>query len=697
MKTLLPLLLVITLSNVTIAQTTAIPDANFEQALINLGYDSGPINGSVVTANIVNVQNLYLGNEGITNFYGIQDFTALSTFNCENQSVLLFNSLDLSQNTMLTTLTCKNNGALNNLILPSSTILTYFDCSGTKIQNFNYTQIPNLIYLDCTATNSDSLNVSGNTVLETLYCGANNLTSLDLSQNTALIDMHCTSNNLDSLDLSQNINLVTLDCSNTQLTSLNITQNINLIELFCALNQLTNIDITQNTLLSLIKCWDNLLTNIDVTQNPNLIYIACDNNQLTSLDVSQNLSLQRLRCDNNQITGGLNLSQHTSLKNLECQNNLFYSLNIKNGINNLFFFFDARNNPSLTCVEVDDSTWSATNWSTKIDGIASFSTNCNYPCILTETDSRTECNSLTWIDGITYTSSNNTAKDTILTSNGCDSIVTLDLTISNLDANYSFTDNGNGNYSFTNSSGGSFNQSHWAFGDGSTSTTTSPSHTFGANGTFIVALTINDSNTTSACTDYYLDTIIVTGVTNPVTCASGFVMYPDTATGDVTVINSSTGSNLTYLWDFGDGTPTSSLQNPTHTYTTSGPFYLCLTVNDGSGCIDTYCDSIGENGVVFKTGGFTINVIGTPIITGIDNNIDLNTEIEIYPNPTSNQLSIDTELNISEVRIVDITGKTIITIKQKTKTINVAELVNGIYFIKVIADEKTITKKFVKQ
>ncbi len=34
------------------SQTTAIPDPNFEQALIDLGYDTAPINGSVPTANI---------------------------------------------------------------------------------------------------------------------------------------------------------------------------------------------------------------------------------------------------------------------------------------------------------------------------------------------------------------------------------------------------------------------------------------------------------------------------------------------------------------------------------------------------------------------------------------------------------------------------------------------------------------------
>lgn len=51
----------------------------------------------------------------------------------------------------------------------------------------------------------------------------------------------------------------------------------------------------------------------------------------------------------------------------------------------------------------------------------------------TFTDVQVACGSLTWIDGVTYTASNNTASDTIYggAANGCDSIIYLDLTINN--------------------------------------------------------------------------------------------------------------------------------------------------------------------------------------------------------------------------------------------------------------------------
>ena len=62
--------------------------------------------------------------------------------------------------------------------------------------------------------------------------------------------------------------------------------------------------------------------------------------------------------------------------------------------------------------------------------IDNFEIRANCPPINT-TDFITACESYTWIDGITYTSSNNSVTHTLTNSTGCDSIVTLDLTINN--------------------------------------------------------------------------------------------------------------------------------------------------------------------------------------------------------------------------------------------------------------------------
>ena len=450
---------------------------------------------------------------------------------------------------------------------------------------------------------------------------------------TALTYLSCMGSPITSLDVSQNTALTFLNCAGTNITSLDVSQNTALITLHADSTELTSLNVSNATALTNLSCGETFLTSLDVSNNTLLTYLKCDYNQLTSLDVSQNTLLTSLWCENNQLT----------------------CLNVKNGNNTNFISFYANYNPNLTCIEVDDVAYSTTNWVGyyySFDPTSSFSTNCGNNC------NPTPCSA---------------------------------------SSSFTYTNNGNGNYTFTNTSTGNFNQTHWAFGDGFTSTSTNPNHSFSTNGTFVVVLTINDSTNGGSCIDYFMDTITVTGVASPLQCVAGFVMYPDTATGNITVVNSSTGTNLTYLWSFGDG-DTSTLQFPNHTYATAGPFYLCLTVDDGVGCNDMYCDSIGENGVVFnKAAGFTINVIAPPITTGLDNNLESGSEVEIYPNPTSNQLSIDTELEISELTIIDITGKMIMTTKQNKKILNVASMSNGIYFIKLNTGEGTITKKFVKQ
>jgi PKD repeat protein len=269
-------------------------------------------------------------------------------------------------------------------------------------------------------------------------------------------------------------------------------------------------------------------------------------------------------------------------------------------------------------------------------------------------------------------------------------------TVCNASSSLIYTDNGNGNYSFTNTSVGNFNQSHWAFGDGNTSSTTNSNHTFIANGTFVIVLTVKDSITN--CFDYFMDTLTVTGVPTPAQCTAGFVIYPDTTTGDVNVINSSTGNNLTYIWDFGDGN-TSTLQNPSHTYSTAGPFYLCLTIDDGNGCMDMYCDSIGVNGVVFnKAGGFNINVV-SPSAIGIEENKLSN--LSIYPNPTTGNINIDLGEIKQDIKATLTNNLGQVILSENYSSTNIINLdINaqrGIYFLQLEVDGEIITKKIIKE
>ena len=200
-------------------------------------------------------------------------------------------------------------------------------------------------------------NISGLTSLDVSASGGyiNDLTGIE--DFTALTELNCTNHSLTSLDLTQNTALINLGCSYNQLTSLDVTQNTALEQLFCITNPLTSIDVTQNTALTILKCSGQILTSLDVTQNTALEQLDCEMCQLTSLDLTQNTALTGLECGENQ---------------LEC-------LNVKNGNNINMTFLDARYNPDLTCIEVDDVAHSTANWS-NIDSGVTFSTNCNNAC-----------------------------------------------------------------------------------------------------------------------------------------------------------------------------------------------------------------------------------------------------------------------------------------------------------------------------
>ena len=158
------------------SQTTLIPDPNFEQALIDLGYDSPPINGSVPTANISGVETLEVSDKSITDLTGIEGFNSLTILNCYDNELT---SLDVTNNTLLTILHCYDNE------------LT-------------------------------SLDVTNNPALIELWCIYNQLTSLDVTNNPALIDFYCHDNELTSLDVSNNALLKVLNCAYNQLTSLDV-------------------------------------------------------------------------------------------------------------------------------------------------------------------------------------------------------------------------------------------------------------------------------------------------------------------------------------------------------------------------------------------------------------------------------------------------------------------------------------------
>jgi len=134
---------------------------------------------------------------------------------------------------------------------------------------------------------------------------------------------------------------------------------------------------------------------------------------------------------------------------------------------------------------------------------------------------------------------------------------------------------------FRNTSTGSFTASEWDFGDGSpTSNELSPTHVYGARGTYTVTLSVSGPGGTDSITEPGYITVYA-----PV--EAGFEAAPVEGIAPVTVVftNTTTGDFTSSLWSFGD-TFTSTLQSPVHTYTTGGVYTVTLTAS-GPGGEDT--------------------------------------------------------------------------------------------------------------
>ncbi|MEM7038182.1 MAG: PKD domain-containing protein, partial [Bacteroidota bacterium] len=128
----------------------------------------------------------------------------------------------------------------------------------------------------------------------------------------------------------------------------------------------------------------------------------------------------------------------------------------------------------------------------------------------------------------------------------------------------------------------------WDFGDGNISMSQNPTHTFASVGSFNVSLVVVDTNgcSTTLLLNNYIQTSDgpnISFTANPTNACVPPLM--------VNFTNTTTGiAPLTYQWDFGDGSPTSNAQNPSHTYTTAGSYTVTLIVTDGLGCADTLVD-----------------------------------------------------------------------------------------------------------
>lgn len=163
----------------------------------------------------------------------------------------------------------------------------------------------------------------------------------------------------------------------------------------------------------------------------------------------------------------------------------------------------------------------------------------------------------------------------------------------------------------------------WNFGDGQTSTQQNPVHTYNHTGSYNVSLTITSANgCTSTKVEQYAMNFLNLGAAP---AAHTLDTIPPL---DVQFSANSVGAT-SWLWTFGDG-DSSTLENPMHTYQSTGPFTISLTIANDS-CSYTYSfppTNFGSGGTFYDenhdTTQYTMHYDGCAPLTISFNNPFLN-------------------------------------------------------------------------
>lgn len=140
--------------------------------------------------------------------------------------------------------------------------------------------------------------------------------------------------------------------------------------------------------------------------------------------------------------------------------------------------------------------------------------------------------------------------------------------------------------------------------------------------------------------------------------------------GQSLVLDAGNAGN-TYLWSTGETTQQISISN------SIGSSIYIVTVTNADGCSGT--DSIA-----------------VMIVTGIE---ERNDEFSFAPNPANDVVVINAIKSISEVSVYDALGQTVLNVLYKdynmTRQITLGNLMNGVYMIQVVADDKKMLKRLV--
>ena len=296
---------------------TYVPDDNFEQKLIDLGFDD-IIDDYVLTSNIDTITFLDLSNTHqpinlnpfpIHDLSGIEDFLSLIELYANHQNI-------------------------SNINLSNLTNIEKLELTNNNLSNINLSNLTNIEKLEIGNNNLSNINLSSLNKLSWLRVDNNMLSSIDVSYNTQLYLFTCTNNIISSFDLSNNILLHLLSVGGySGLSNLDLSNNIDLRSFYVYSNSIQNLDLSNNTLLYSMRFDVNNLVGLDLSNNNlnDLILTSQNgNNSLISLDLGNGQALTELN------TSGLlslyciqvgNISWANSIPNLTLEPQHYFNTN----------------------------------------------------------------------------------------------------------------------------------------------------------------------------------------------------------------------------------------------------------------------------------------------------------------------------------------------------------------------------------
>jgi uncharacterized delta-60 repeat protein len=323
-----------------------------------------------------------------------------------------------------------------------------------------------------------------------------------------------------------------------------------------------------------------------------------------------------------------------------------------------------------------------------------------------QVDSLTEtiisCDSLTWINGITYFTSTNSPYFTLTNSNGCDSIINLNLTIipSTISSTNTFsspssnvsctgqliiTTTGNPNFDISIDGSAPFSSSGYSLQsnlcqgihelsvvDYCGDTVSQP---------FVIPI---DSN--YVFNNPFIDSIAVDSLGTTITNCDIYYNSIDTAFIDSLW---ATGNQVNVIWNIVDSNG-SNLDTTTYDLNNgSGVYWLQLSVFCPTKAVDDYFTV--TQAIYFGNGG--------AYLVGLEDNPELENSIGLYPNPTSNSVTITFESNsTAHIQLMDAQGKFILENSIVSgQSVSLEELERGVYFISLEIDNQQYIERIIKQ